>query len=199
MVHYRNRQALGDIPISTETTDHLPKSLDTNLVCMFSDPASQCSDIVNDIKTEVESSILSQEPGYSKYYNFPSCSSVSGDWAERYWGDNLDDLLSIKDAWDPSNLFHHCQSVGSSTGQSCRPNSEAITVTTTLPSNQQSSGCLTTSGEPCVFPFNFQGVSYNGCTTNGGSQPWCSTNTDALGSHMYGYWGNCDTNTCPLV
>ena len=31
----RNRQALGDIPISTETTDHLPKSLDTNLVCMF--------------------------------------------------------------------------------------------------------------------------------------------------------------------
>jgi len=259
MVHYRNRQALGDIPISTETTDHLPKSLDTNLVCMFSDPTSQCSDIVNDIKSQVESSIISQEPGYSKYYNFPSCSSVSGDWAERYWGDNLDDLLSIKDAWDPSNLFHHCQSVGSSTGQSCCPNSEAITVTTTLPSNQQSSGCLTTSGEPCVFPFiwkgksykactndggfgnawcstktdqfgnhvngnfgdcgssccktvsgskpgqycvfpfKFQGVSYNGCTTNGGSQPWCSTNTDALGSHMYGYWGNCDTNTCPLV
>ena len=79
---------------------------------------------------------------------------MSGDWAERYWGDNLDDLLSIKDgiisysiqfvllksnilAWDPSNLFHHCQSVGSSTGQSCCPNSEAITVTTTLPSNQQ--------------------------------------------------------------
>merc|ERR1712189_151609 len=65
-----------------------------------------------------------------------------------------------------------------------------------------SSCCKTVSGSKpgqyCVFPFKFQGVSYNGCTTNGGSQPWCSTNTDALGSHMYGYWGNCDTNTCPL-
>ena len=36
MIHYRNRQAIGDIPISTETKNHLPKSLDTNLVCMFS-------------------------------------------------------------------------------------------------------------------------------------------------------------------
>ena len=36
MIHYRNRQLFGDVPISTETSNHLPKSLDTNLVCMFS-------------------------------------------------------------------------------------------------------------------------------------------------------------------
>ena len=40
---------------------------------------------------------MSAEPGYSKYYNFPSCSANTGDWADRYWGDNLPALLDIKD------------------------------------------------------------------------------------------------------
>ena len=45
----------------------------------------------------METSLVTAEPGYSKYYNFPSCSAVSGDWADRYWGDNLPALLDIKD------------------------------------------------------------------------------------------------------
>ena len=35
MIHFRNRQLIHDVPISTETSSHLPTSLDTNLVCMF--------------------------------------------------------------------------------------------------------------------------------------------------------------------
>ena len=93
MIHFRNRQLIHDLPIPTETSNHLPKSLDTNLVCMFSDPSSQCSDLVEDIKTRLERKLLVSEPDYSKYYNFPSCSSESSDWAGRYWGDNLASLL----------------------------------------------------------------------------------------------------------
>merc|ERR1711936_928760 len=42
MIHFRNRQLIHDVPISTETSSHLPTSLDTNLVCMFADSSSQC-------------------------------------------------------------------------------------------------------------------------------------------------------------
>ena len=45
----------------------------------------------------MEASLVTAEPDYSKYYNFPSCSATSGDWADRYWGDNLPALLDIKD------------------------------------------------------------------------------------------------------
>ena len=93
MIHFRNRQLIHDLPIATETSNHLPKSLDTNLVCMFSDPSAQCSDLVEDIKTRLERKLLVSEPDYSKYYNFPSCSSESSDWADRYWGDNHGSLL----------------------------------------------------------------------------------------------------------
>ena len=93
MIHFRNRQLIHDLPIATETSSHLPKSLDTNLVCMFSQPNSQCPQVVEDIKTVLERELVESEPDYSKYYNFPSCSSESSDWAERYWGDNLDSLL----------------------------------------------------------------------------------------------------------
>merc|ERR1719312_322041 len=194
MVLYRNRQALGDIPISTETTDHLPKSLDTNLVCMFSDPASQCPNIVSEIKTEVESFIISQEPGYSKYYNFPSCSSVSGDWAERYWGDNLPALLNIKDEWDPENVFNHCQSVGSSdlSGQACCPFSEVVdTQTTTTASSQLTSDCKTVLGAPCRFPFTYKGVIHTSCTRVDSTSPWCAT-----GDNPGVDWGVC-SEVCP--
>ena len=93
MIHFRNRQLIHDLPIATETSNHLPKSLDTNLVCMFSQPSSQCPDLVEDLKTRLERELLVSEPEYSKYYNFPSCSSESSDWADRYWGDNMDSLL----------------------------------------------------------------------------------------------------------
>ena len=61
------------------------------------DASSQCPDIVSDRRSRMEASLATAEPDYSKYYNFPSCSASSGDWADRYWGDNLPALLDIKD------------------------------------------------------------------------------------------------------
>ena len=107
MIHFRNRQLIHDLPIATETSNHLPKSLDTNLVCMFSQPSSQCPALVEDIKTRLERKLLVSEPEYSKYYNFPSCSAVSGDWADRYWGANLPALLDIKDGENIALVDQH--------------------------------------------------------------------------------------------
>ena len=47
-----------------------------------------------------------------------------------------------------------------------------------------SSGCLTTEGEACKFPFTYQGAEYFECTSiaNNGV-PWCGT--------ANGGWGNC--------
>lgn len=194
MIHYRNRQALGDIPISTETTDHLPKSLDTNLVCMFKDSASQCPDIVSELRSRMETSLVTAEPGYSKYYNFPSCSAVSGDWADRYWGDNLPALLNIKDEWDPENVFNHCQSVGSSelSGQACCPFSEVVdSQTTTTASSQLTSDCKTVLGSPCRFPFTYKGVIHTSCTRVDSAAPWCAT-----GDNPGVDWGVC-SEVCP--
>jgi len=65
-------------------------------------------------------------------------------------------------------------------------------------------GCLTNSGpasgSPCVFPFNYMGVSHFGCTTiDGDTTPWCSTQTDANDDHVSGVgaWGYCDAS-CPV-
>ena len=55
----------------------------------------------------METSLVSDEPGYSKYYNFPSCSAVSGDWADRYWGANLPALLDIKDGENIALVDQH--------------------------------------------------------------------------------------------
>merc|ERR1719234_2231211 len=54
------------------------------------------------------------------------------------------------------------------------------------------------SGSTCIFPFNFDGVSYSGCaTTDEDPRPWCSTQTDANDDHVSGVgaWGYCDA-TC---
>lgn len=72
------------------------------------DSASQCPDIVSELRSRMETSLVTAEPGYSKYYNFPSCSAVSGDWADRYWGDNLPALLDIKDGENTDMLGWHC-------------------------------------------------------------------------------------------
>ena len=81
---------------------------------------------------------LSLDPGVPKvsqfqYGNTPSCEDI--DFGTRYWGSNYPRsellnmvyipssvcrLLKIKRAWDPDNVFHHCQSVGS-TDQHCCP------------------------------------------------------------------------------
>merc|ERR1711910_298739 len=82
-----------------------PNSLDTNLVCMFKESSSNCPAMVERVKSSIESNIASMEPTYSKYANFPSCSS--SDWASRYWGQSFSQLQEIKDEWDPGNIFDH--------------------------------------------------------------------------------------------
>ena len=65
--------------------------------------------------------------------------------------------------------------------------------------------CLTIGGNvvgaSCVFPFTYQGVQYNYCTSiseDGGSgQPWCSTGTDGNGNYISDIWGYCGPN-CAL-
>jgi FAD/FMN-containing dehydrogenase len=47
-------------------------------------------------------------PGAS-YVNY--CDLDLSDYASTYWGDNLARLVAVKQQYDPSNLFHHAQSV----------------------------------------------------------------------------------------
>ena len=63
---------------------------------MYQEAASRCPGLVSGLKSRVEAALVAAEPGYSKYYNFPSCSAAQEDWADRYWGTNLPALLNIK-------------------------------------------------------------------------------------------------------
>ena len=49
------------------------------------------------------------------------------------------------------------------------------------------------SGLPCVFPFEWEGKTYTGCTGDDDSagRPWCMTDNDDL------HWGFCNEQ-CPL-
>ena len=61
--------------------------------------------------------------------------------------------------------------------------------------------CKTIGGnrptENCVFPFRYQGVDYNSCTTkdgdfvNGRYVPWCATRVGPTGEYMEGKVGKC--------
>ena len=52
-----------------------------------------------------------------------------------------------------------------------------------LPCKIRISGCHTVDGDSCTFPFTYNGIEYNECTSvaNNGV-PWCRTATG---------WGNC--------
>ena len=56
------------------------------------------------------------------------------------------------------------------------------------------------AGQPCVFPFTNNGVTYSGCTTDDDpdSKLWCSVATDDAGNHLKGSWGHCPREGCPL-
>eukprot|EP00096_Caligus_rogercresseyi_P013896 TRINITY_DN647_c0_g1_i14.p1 TRINITY_DN647_c0_g1~~TRINITY_DN647_c0_g1_i14.p1 ORF type:complete len:313 (+),score=3.49 TRINITY_DN647_c0_g1_i14:40-978(+) len=59
-----------------------------------------------------------------------------------------------------------------------------------------SSGCATTNGKNCVFPFMYNGVSYSTCTTvDFGNNAWCATSLTSSGeSNAYGLC----SSSCPL-
>merc|ERR1719410_1365315 len=61
-----------------------------------------------------------------------------------------------------------------------------------LPSCTTDSGPY--SGNPCVFPFRYNGVTYTSCTTQDKSAAWCSTNTTLAGTHIPGYYGYCPSS-----
>ena len=56
--------------------------------------------------------------------------------------------------------------------------------------------CRTISEVRCVFPFNYDGQTYQACTdTDNGGIPWCSTQVDGNNNHVDGEWGTCG-DTC---
>ena len=50
-------------------------------------------------------------------------------------------------------------------------------------------------GHFCQFPYNYDGVTYTGCTSVDHTGNWCSTSVDQNGDHIYGKWGDCGS-TC---
>ena len=73
-----------------------------------------------------------------------------------------------------------------------------------------SQGCMTVDGQDpnteCVFPFNFGGVTYDGCifvgtAYPGETRPWCSTQTDGNGDHVMGQgkWGYCSAEASSFI
>ena len=62
--------------------------------------------------------------------------------------------------------------------------------------------CITIGGprpnRPCVFPFQLNGKTYTGCTTDLDDLDnyWCSTDINEFGEHISGQWGYCDS-LCP--
>ena len=74
----------------------------------------------------------------------------------------------------------------------------SITYPAFLTCYSRSKDCKTTDTEmDCVFPFNYNGVTYTGCTIFGDSKPWCVTKTDRNGDMEGSFWGLCDA-TCPM-
>jgi len=62
----------------------------------------------------------------------------------------------------------------------------------TTTSLQPVTACGTTDGTQCIFPFVYDGVSYNSCTRTDGYKAWCSTEVDADGNYIKAKWGRCD-------
>ena len=62
-----------------------------------------------------------------------------------------------------------------------------------LPPNKPLKGkCSTVDGQQCVFPFRFNGFTYNECTWHYSTYPWCSTQVDNdTGRHIGGTKGAC--------
>ena len=66
------------------------------------------------------------------------------------------------------------------------------------------STCITNggpnAGKPCIFPFIWKSVTYNGCPPDPevNSETWCSTKVDENGNHIIGQseYGFCSRN-CP--
>merc|ERR1712203_1319610 len=63
-----------------------------------------------------------------------------------------------------------------------------------LASIAKAKSCATEDGQACVFPFQYDGLSYSSCTAIDSDQLWCATEVDADGDYIDGQWGNCNSN-----
>ena len=62
----------------------------------------------------------------------------------------------------------------------------------------RSGDCSPAYSKPCVFPFVYSGVTYNGCTTkDNNGQEWCATSIQPGGTFVSDQWKNCCN--CPCV
>ena len=68
-----------------------------------------------------------------------------------------------------------------------------------LSSNFVLGNCRTNGGKtpnlPCVFPFIFDGQTYNECALDSDGY-WCSTKVESNSTHIKGNWGTC-SHECP--
>ena len=64
----------------------------------------------------------------------------------------------------------------------------------------KSGGCSTTGNKPCIIPFIYNNIRYNGCTLANADdgKPWCSTKVSVNGHHIPGkeHYGHCNDD-CP--
>jgi len=86
--------------------------------CLFRNKNSACPKHVRKLKEQLSLNKNVEKVSQFQYGNTPSCEKIN--FGERYWGSNYPRLLRIKSAWDPTNVFNHCHSVGS-TEQNCCP------------------------------------------------------------------------------
>ena len=58
-------------------------------------------------------------------------------------------------------------------------------------------GCQTVDGEDCVFPFIYKEKTYNECTKEESTEPWCATSVMKNGEVIPKHWGDCkDISDC---
>ena len=94
-------------------------NIQVELTCMYSlGQGGTCRQEVEAVRQELLASSLREGGEDSQYVNTPSCQGP--DWHSRYFGpENYQKLLGLKAAWDPANIFHYCQSVGSNNNTCC--------------------------------------------------------------------------------
>lgn len=68
-----------------------------------------------------------------------------------------------------------------------------MTLAASLATAASARGCYTTTGDPCAFPFAWEGEWYETCTTHGDGEGrrWCATAVDEGGRLLPGQWGHC--------
>ncbi|TRY78752.1 hypothetical protein TCAL_06219, partial [Tigriopus californicus] len=108
-------------------------------------------------------------------------------------------------AIDFSGFTNACTKIDSNQNLVAAP-CESVSSTTPSFSRAicQYTSCFTQTDKVCMFPFKFQGRTYDSCITLGSldGTPWCPTKLDSNGSYIDSFKGSCldscPVNNCPL-